>query len=110
MQSPILSHNGHRFIKPTQLQPYYYYRKNPKQTLDDDTTTTIVTPTRSPQRRRRERGVTGFSPFSLKRVTIVAISRSLSRSLYVLGSSACLITLSFLRVPIFFLFLFFLSG
>ena len=52
-----------------------------------------------------ERGVTGFSPFSLKRVTIVAISRSLC----VLGSSACLITLSFLHVPIFlsFFFLFF---
>ena len=26
-KSLILSHNGHRFIRPTQLQPYYYYRK-----------------------------------------------------------------------------------
>ena len=34
-QSLILSHNGHRFISPTQLQPHYYYRKKPKQTLDD---------------------------------------------------------------------------
>ena len=35
MQSLILSHNGHRFISPTQPQPHYYYRKKPKQTLDD---------------------------------------------------------------------------
>ena len=35
MQSSILSHNGHRFIRRTQLQPYYYYqkKKNPKQTM-----------------------------------------------------------------------------
>ena len=52
--SDSLTH-GHRFIRPTQLQPYYYYRKNPKQTLDDDTTITTVMPTRSPRRRRRER-------------------------------------------------------
>ena len=52
-QSRILSHNGHRFIRPTQPQPYYNYKRKPKQTLDDVTTTTTVTPTRSPRRRRR---------------------------------------------------------